>query len=50
MNKAVIIGNSGHYGYSLNEINKRGIEVSAIYCTPDENADRLKKTPHGYGT
>lgn len=43
MNKAVIIGNSGHYGYSLYEINKRGIEVSAIYCTPDENADRLKK-------
>jgi len=43
VNKAVIIGNSGHYGYALEEISKRGIEICAISCMPDEYADRLKK-------
>lgn len=40
---AVVIGNSGHYGYALNEIKKRGIKISGIYCTPDENVTALKK-------
>lgn len=43
MNKAVIIGNSGHYGYSLNEMKKRGIEISAICGIADENINQLKK-------
>ena len=43
MNKAVIIGNSGHYAYALEEISKRGIEICAISCLPEENGDRLKK-------
>ena len=45
MNKAVIIGNSGHYGYALEAIKKHGIEIAAISCMPDENngSERLKK-------
>jgi Predicted dehydrogenases and related proteins len=43
MNKAVIIGNSGHYSYALDSIKQHGIEIAAVSCLHDENPDRLKK-------
>ena len=45
INKAVIIGHSGHYSYALESIKRNGIEIAAVSCMPDESNgnERLKK-------
>lgn len=42
INKVVIAGHSGHYNYALPYLKNNDINVSGIYCDPEEDVSRLK--------